>query len=42
MNELIKITEKDGRRAVNARELHQFLEYERNFTNKRLEKLIIS
>lgn len=31
MNELIKITEKDGRRAVNARELHQFLECKRDF-----------
>jgi len=26
MNELIKITEKDGRQAVSARELHYFLE----------------
>lgn len=26
MNELIKITEHDGKYAVNARELHQFLE----------------
>lgn len=31
MDELIKITEKDGRRAVNARELHQFLECKRDF-----------
>ena len=31
MNELIKITEKDGRRVVNARELHQFLECKRDF-----------
>ena len=33
MNELIKITEKDGRRAVSARELHQFLENKRQFTD---------
>ena len=33
MNELIKITEKDGQRAVSARELHQFLEVGRDFSN---------
>lgn len=27
MNELIKITEKDGRQLVSARELHEFLKY---------------
>lgn len=32
MNELIKITEHDGKRAVSARELHQFLENKREFT----------
>lgn len=33
MNEIIKITEKDGKRAVNARELHQFLESKYQFSN---------
>ncbi len=33
MNELIKITEHDGKRAVNARELHQFLENKRQFAD---------
>lgn len=33
MDELIKITEHDGKRAVNARELHQFLENKRQFAN---------
>lgn len=33
MAELIKITEKDGRRAVNARELHAFLGVGRDFSN---------
>ncbi|EJU34700.1 antA/AntB antirepressor family protein [Capnocytophaga sp. CM59] len=33
MNELIKITERDGQRAVSARELHQFLEVGRDFSN---------
>ena len=32
MNELIKITERDGQRAVSARELHQFLEVGRDFS----------
>ena len=32
MHELIKITEQNGERAVNARELHQFLEVETKFT----------
>lgn len=31
MQELIKITEKDGKKAVNARELHAFLENKREF-----------
>lgn len=31
MEEIIKITEHDGKRAVNARELHQFLENKREF-----------
>lgn len=41
MNELIKITEKDGKRAVNARDLHEFLESKRDFSNwikDRIEK----
>ena len=41
MNELIKITECDGRRAVSARELHQFLESKQQFANwiqNRIEK----
>ncbi len=41
MNEIIKITEIDGRRAVNARELHQFLESKQEFANwikSRIEK----
>ncbi len=33
MNEIIKITEKDGKRAVSARELHQFLESKQEFAN---------
>ena len=33
MNELIKITEYDGKRAVSARELHSFLECNRQFTD---------
>jgi anti-repressor protein len=33
MEEIIKITEKDGRRAVSARELHQFLENKRKFAD---------
>lgn len=33
MDELIKVTEHDGKRAVNARELHQFLENKRQFAN---------
>lgn len=33
MNELIKITEQNGKRAVNARELHQFLESKQEFAN---------
>lgn len=32
MNELIRITEKDGKQAVSARELHVFLEVKSNFT----------
>lgn len=32
MNELIKITEKDGRQVVSARELYAFLEVESNFS----------
>lgn len=32
-NEIIKITEHDGKRAVNARELHQFLENKRQFAD---------
>ena len=32
MNELIKITERDGQRAVSAKELHQFLEVGRDFS----------
>lgn len=41
MTELIKITERDGQRAVNARELHRFLESKQDFSNwikKRIEK----
>lgn len=41
MEELIKITEKDGRRAVNARELHAFLGSKQEFANwikNRIEK----
>lgn len=41
MNELIKITEQNGKRAVNARELHQFLESKQEFANwikNRIEK----
>lgn len=33
MEEIIKITEKDGRRAVSARELHQFLESKQQFAD---------
>lgn len=33
MNELIRITEQNGRRAVSARELHHFLESRRDFSN---------
>lgn len=33
MNELIKITEKDGQQLVSARELHEFLEVGRDFTS---------
>ncbi|ATA89228.1 toxin-antitoxin system, toxin component, Bro domain protein [Capnocytophaga stomatis] len=33
MTELITITEQNGQRAVNARELHQFLEVGRDFSN---------
>lgn len=33
MEEIIKITEKDGRMAVNARELHAFLESKQEFAN---------
>ena len=32
MNELIKITEENGQRAVSARELHLFLEVRRDFS----------
>lgn len=41
MNELIKIEEKDGKRVVNARELHQFLESKTRFNDwirERIEK----
>ena len=41
MNEIIKITEKDGKRAVSARELHQFLESKQDFSTwikSRIEK----
>lgn len=41
MNELIKITEHDGKRAVNARELHMFLESKQQFADwikNRIEK----
>ena len=41
MEELIKITEQDGRQAVSARELHQFLDSKRDFSNwikDRIEK----
>ena len=41
MNELIKITEKDGQQLVSARELHEFLEVGRDFTTwikARIEK----
>lgn len=33
MEEIIKISEKDGQRAVNARELHAFLESKQEFAN---------
>lgn len=33
MEEIIKITEHNGKRAVNARELHQFLESKYQFAN---------
>lgn len=41
MDELIKITEHEGKRAVNARELHQFLESKQDFSTwikSRVEK----
>lgn len=41
MNELIKITDQDGKRAVSARELYAFLESKRDFSNwikDRIEK----
>lgn len=41
MNELIKITERDGQKAVSARELHFFLESKRQFADwikERIEK----
>ena len=41
MEEIIKITEHNGKRAVNARELHQFLESKQDFSNwikNRIEK----
>lgn len=41
MEELIKIKEENGKRAVNARDLHQFLESKRDFSNwikDRIEK----
>ena len=41
MNELIKIIEKDGQRAVSARELHQFLEVQSKFIdwfNRRIDE----
>ena len=41
MNELIKITENNGRRAVSARELHEFLESKQDFSTwikNRIEK----
>ena len=31
--DLIKITEKDGKKAVSARDLHNFLESKQDFTN---------
>lgn len=33
MEEIIKITEKNGQRAVNARELHAFLDSKQEFAN---------
>lgn len=33
MKELIKITENNGKKAVSARELHQYLESKQDFTN---------
>ena len=33
MEEIIKITEKDGRKAVNARELHSFLGVGKDFSS---------
>ena len=41
MEEIIKITEKNGQRAVNARELHAFLDSKQEFANwikERIEK----
>lgn len=41
MEEIIKITEYNGKRVVNARELHQFLESKQDFSNwikNRIEK----
>ena len=33
MNDIIRITERDGQQAVSARELHSFLESKRDFSN---------
>ena len=41
MQELIKVTEKNGQQLVSARELHEFLESKQDFTNwikNRIEK----
>lgn len=40
MEEIIKITEHNGKRAVNARELHQFLESKYQFANWIQERII--
>ena len=40
MKALIKITESNGQRAVNARDLHQFLESKQHFSNWILKTLL--
>lgn len=40
MNELIKIEEREGKRVVNARELHQFLEVGKDFSTWIKDRII--